>query len=72
MEKIKNKHLSSSINRDISKEQLVYVEDMVMTETDYFDYQDDYSEMYPEYSEESVPDDGYYDEDGNYVYKCVS
>jgi len=59
---------NGSTCRDISKEQLVYVEDMVMTETDYFDYQDDYSEMYPEYSEESVPDDGYYDEDGNYVY----
>ena len=46
-------------------ENLVYVEDMVILESDYFAYAEDYSDYYG--YEDSVPDNDYYDEEGNYI-----
>jgi len=56
---------NGNLCKDISDENLVYVDDMVMTENDYFEYSDDYSSAY-EY-EGSHLDEDYYDEDGNYI-----
>ena len=43
----------------------MYIEEMVMKESDYFNYADDYSDIYG--YKGSAYDDVYFDDEGNYV-----
>ena len=43
----------------------MYIEEMVMKESDYFNYADDYSSLYD--YKGSTYDDVYFDDEGNYI-----